>query len=65
MLWGQDIKVYRDHNNLTRDALGITSDRVYLWQLLLEEYVKVRSSRRVDWVLEYTKSKIQMLGISL
>ncbi len=38
MLWGQDIKVYTDHNDLTRDALGLTSDRVYHWQLLLEEY---------------------------
>jgi hypothetical protein len=38
MLWGQDIKIYTDHKNLTRDALGLTSDRVYHWQLLLEEY---------------------------
>jgi hypothetical protein len=38
MLWGQHIKVYTDHKNLTRDALGLTSDRVYRWQLLLEEY---------------------------
>ncbi len=38
MLWGQDIKVCTDHKNLTRDALGLTSDRVYHWQLLLEEY---------------------------
>ncbi len=38
MLWGQDIKVYTDHKNLTRDGLGLTSDRVYHWQLLLEEY---------------------------
>jgi hypothetical protein len=28
MLWGQTIKVYTDHKNLTRDALGLTSDRV-------------------------------------
>jgi hypothetical protein len=38
MLWGQDIKVYTEHKNLTRDALGLTSDRVYRLQLLLEEY---------------------------
>jgi hypothetical protein len=38
MLWGQDIKFFTDHKNLTRDALGLTSDRVYHWQLLLEEY---------------------------
>ncbi len=37
-MWGQDIKVYTDHKNLLRDALGLTSDRVYHWQLLLEEY---------------------------
>ena len=38
MLWGQDIKVYIDHKNLTRDAQGLTSDGVYRWRLLLEEY---------------------------
>jgi hypothetical protein len=38
MLWGQDIKVFTDHKNLARDALGLTSDRVYNWQPLLEEY---------------------------
>ena len=38
MLWGQQVKVYTDHQNLMRDALGLTSDRVYQWQLLLEEY---------------------------
>jgi hypothetical protein len=37
MLWGQTIKVYTDDKNLTQDALGLTSDRVYHWQLLLEE----------------------------
>ncbi len=38
MLWGQDIKVYTDHKILTRDALRLTSDSVYHWRLLLEEY---------------------------
>ncbi len=38
MLWGQNIMVYTDHNNLTRDALGLTSDKVYQCRLLLEEY---------------------------
>ncbi len=38
MLWGQDIKVYTDHKNLTRYALLLTPDRVYRWWLLLEEY---------------------------
>ncbi len=38
MLFWQIIKVYTDHKNLTRDALGLTSDRVYSWQLLLEEF---------------------------
>ncbi len=38
MLWGQPIKVYTDHRNLTQDALGLTSDRVYHWWPLLEEF---------------------------
>ncbi len=38
MLWGQRIMVYTDHKNLTRDALGLTSDRVHQWRLILEEY---------------------------
>ena len=40
MLWGQRIKIYTDHQNLVRDALGLTSDRVrvYRWRLILEEY---------------------------
>jgi hypothetical protein len=39
MLWSQSMKVYTDHANLIRDALGMNSDRMYQWRLLLEEYV--------------------------
>jgi hypothetical protein len=35
---GLNIKVFTDHANLMRDALGLTLDRVYRWRLLLEEY---------------------------
>ena len=38
MLWGQSIKVYTDHKNLVRDSLGLTSDMVHWWRLLLEKY---------------------------
>ena len=38
MLWGQRLTVYTDHKNLIQDALGLTSDRVYRWRLLLEKY---------------------------
>jgi hypothetical protein len=38
ILWGQRTKVYTDHQNLIRDALGLTSDRVHRWRLILEEY---------------------------
>jgi hypothetical protein len=38
VVWGQDIKVFTDHKNLASDALGLTSDRVYRWQLISEEH---------------------------
>jgi hypothetical protein len=31
-------KRFTDHTNLMREALCLTSDRVYQWRLLLEEY---------------------------
>ena len=37
MLWGQQIMVYTDHKNLMQHALGLTSDQVCCWRLLLEE----------------------------
>ncbi len=38
MLWGQRLNVYTDHKNLTRDGLGLTSNRITHWRILLEEY---------------------------
>ncbi len=38
MLWGQQIIVYTNHKNLTHDGLGLTSDRVTRWRILLEEH---------------------------
>jgi ribonuclease HI len=38
MLWGQIIVVYTDHKNLMQQALGLTSNRVYRWRLIIEEY---------------------------
>ncbi len=64
MLWGQNIKVFTDHANLMRDALGLTSDRVYQWRLLLKEsgpeivYIKGIHNTIADAVswLEYDPS---------
>ena len=38
VLWGQTLKGFTDHKSLIQDALGLTSDRVYQWRLLLEEF---------------------------
>ncbi|KAL7485855.1 hypothetical protein ACHAW6_011450, partial [Cyclotella cf. meneghiniana] len=38
ILWGQKLVVYKDHNNLMQDALGLTCDRVHCLRLLLGEY---------------------------
>jgi len=34
---GTKNKVWTNHKNLIQDALDMTFDRVYYWQLLLEE----------------------------
>ncbi len=36
MLCGQQVKVFTDHMNLMRGALGLSSDQIYWWRLLLE-----------------------------
>ncbi len=64
MLWGQNIKVFTDHANLMRDALGLTLDQVYRWRLFLEEigpkilYIKGIHNTMADTVswLEYDPS---------
>ncbi len=38
MLWGQRLKVFTVHKNLIQEPLGLTSDLVYRWRLLLEEF---------------------------
>ena len=38
LLWGQRLTVYTDHINLIQEALGLTSNWVYRWRLLLKEY---------------------------
>jgi hypothetical protein len=38
MFWGQRINVYTDHKNLTRDGLGLTSNRVSPLENTLKEY---------------------------
>ena len=35
---GHKIKIFTDHKNLTKDALGYTSESVLRWQLLMEEF---------------------------
>ena len=66
MLRGQKIKIYTDHENLTRKALGANSDRVYRWRLLLEEfgpkivYIKGIHNTVADAIsrLDFTPKKI-------
>jgi hypothetical protein len=49
MLFGQSVEIFTDHINLTRDALGMTSDHVYRRRLLIEEYgPEIRYIKGVD-----------------
>eukprot|EP00804_Cyclotella_cryptica_P026367 CCRYP_007686-RA/>CCRYP_007686-RA protein AED:0.46 eAED:0.46 QI:20/-1/0/1/-1/0/1/0/77 len=38
MLWEQRLKICTEHKNLIQDTLGLTSDSVYQWRLLLKEF---------------------------
>ena len=38
LIWGQYLKVFTDHKNLTHDVLGLPCNRVYRWRLPLEDY---------------------------
>ena len=38
ILLDQHINVYTDHMNLVQDALGLHSNQVWHWRLILEEY---------------------------
>ena len=71
MLWEQQIIACIDHKNLMQDALGLTSDRVYHWRLLLEEngptimYIKGIHNTVVDTIYhDWTMDLSQMKGQS-
>ena len=38
MLWDQLTKIYTDHINPVQDTIGMSSDRLYRWRQILEEY---------------------------
>jgi hypothetical protein len=59
MLWGKSIKVSTDHTNLIRDTLGLISDRVYRWRLLLEEYAP--KIIFITWIHNTVVDKISQL----
>jgi len=66
MLWGQPIKVYTDHKNLMRDALGLTSDQVYPWRLLLEEYgPELSTSKAYTITLQMQSHGLSMTPVSI
>ena len=49
MLWGQQINIFIDHKHLVQDMLCLSSDCIYCWQLLLEEFgPKIVSFKVID-----------------
>jgi hypothetical protein len=66
MLWGQHIKAFTDHANLMRDALGLTSDRVYQWRLLLEEHrPEIICTKGIHITMADTVSRQSMTPVSI
>ncbi len=57
---GSEDQGFTDHKNLTRDALGLTSDRIYRWRLLLEEYgLEIIYIKGVDNTVADALSRLQ------
>ena len=60
MHWGQKLKVYTDHKNLVQDTLGLTSDRVYHWRLILKEYdPEIAHIKRTDNIVADAESRLE------
>jgi hypothetical protein len=66
MLWGQSIRVFTDHPDLMRDALGLTLDRVCQWRLLLEEYgPKIVYIKGIHNMLQMQSHGLSMTPVSI
>ena len=67
MLWGQELKVYTYHSNLTKYALGSTSDRIYWWKQLIEEYgpeiIYIKGIIKLRWPTLFHGSYMILLPI--
>ena len=59
MVFSQKLKIYTDHKNMNRDALGSTSNRVYRWRLLLKEYgTEILYTKGIDNTVAGTISRL-------
>jgi hypothetical protein len=66
MLLGQSIKVYNDHTNLMRDALGSTLEQVYQLRLLLEKYgPKIVCIKGIHNTIADAISQLSMTPVSI